>query len=155
MALEKVWSSYPKAALVGEGVVIARPPQMLFLAVEDRDNIVLLLGATQTLWCSLSPCADWELWTGCLTQWSCIYGILECFCQGDSFSLFKPREQNKAAHVCLLSCTAKCGNDILKLLKFYLKIYTWLWIAYGKVVWSNWGPLLHMNFYWHSYNPMS
>ena len=44
MALEKVWSPYSEAALVGEGVGIARPPQMLSLAVEDRDGVVLLLG---------------------------------------------------------------------------------------------------------------
>ena len=44
MALEKVGSPYSEAALVGEGVVIARPPPMLSLAVEDRDNVVLLLG---------------------------------------------------------------------------------------------------------------
>lgn len=44
MALEKVWSPYSEAALVGEAVVIARPAPMLSLAVEDRDNVVLLLG---------------------------------------------------------------------------------------------------------------
>ena len=44
MALEKVWSPYSKAALVGEAVGTARPPQMLSLAVEDRDSVVLLLG---------------------------------------------------------------------------------------------------------------